>query len=480
MFKTKLLIWGLILGLAGCATAPRPDLSGLNSYPQLEPFKKGERVLILAPHPDDEAIACAGVIQRALKSGAQVRVVFLTNGDHNEFAFIVYEKRLTIRQGEFIHLGEVRRQESIRAMKFLGVAEKELIFLGYPDFGTFEIFAKYWNCARPFRDLLTRISSVPYKENPSYGAQYCGENILKDLTRQIEAYRPDKIFVSHPADVNVDHKTLYLFLQIALSDLKDKIPAPKVYPYLVHCVGWPKPRHYHPELPLLPPEKFAGSQLNWQRYDLTPEELARKHHSIFFYRSQTNSSAFYLLAFARRNELFSDFPELFLKPQLPAPGQEIVYSDPSEMFEEIERLVEPQANEEIEDKGKVSYAVEGENFIVRLDKPKKLSSRFGVLLYIFGYKHNIPFAQMPKIRIITMGRRIKVFDAKSRIIDHRVTVDFGSKALIVKIPLKLLASPDYLLVALKAYHGHLPIDAASFRKVVIVKEEQEHAGSGNR
>ncbi len=169
-----------------------------------------------------------------------------------------------------------------------------------------------------------------------------------------------------------------------------------------------------------------------------------------------------------------------MKPQFPTPGQEIVYSDPSEMFEEIERLVEPQANEEIEDKGKVSYAVEGENFIVRLDKPKKLSSRFGVLLYIFGYKHNIPFAQMPKIRIITMGRRIKVFDAKSRIIDHRVTVDFGSKALIVKIPLKLLASPDYLLVALKAYHGHLPIDAASFRKVVIVKEEQEHAGSGNR
>ena len=57
--------------------------------PSLEPFKKGQRVLILAPHPDDEAIACAGVIQQALKAGAKVKIVYLTNGDHNELGFIV-------------------------------------------------------------------------------------------------------------------------------------------------------------------------------------------------------------------------------------------------------------------------------------------------------------------------------------------------------------------------------------------------------
>ncbi len=476
MFKIKLFTIALFLSLAGCSSTPQVGPAAPEDYLQLEPFKKGERVLILAPHPDDEAIACAGVIQRALKSGAHVRVVFLTNGDHNEFAFIVYEKRLTIRQGEFIHLGKVRRQESIKAMKFLGLPEKELIFLGYPDYGTFEIFCKYWRSPKPFRDRLTRISRVPYEDNPSYGEQYFGENILRDLTKQIADYRPDKIFVSHPADVNVDHKTLYLFLQVALSDLEGKIPPPKVYPYLVHCLGWPKPRHYHPELRLSPPDKFADSDLEWLRFDLTHEELARKHHAIFFYRSQTSSSAFYLLAFARKNELFSDYPQIRLEPQTALNGKDIIYSDPMEMFEEIEQAANPDPLEELEGHGSVSYAVEEGNFIVRLEKPKKLSLRFGTLLYIFGYSKNTPFVQMPKIRIITLGRRVKVFSAKQRIIDANVAVEFGRRSLILKIPLKLLGEPDYLLTALKAYHGTIPIDAVAFRKIVINKAAVDQEG----
>jgi len=480
MRKINLFLVVLVLFCGACSRLPKVDSRALDPYPQLEPFKKGQRVLILAPHPDDEAIACAGLIQKALKSGSNVRVVFLTNGDHNEFAFIVYEKRITMRRGEFIHLGKVRRQESIKAMKFLGLSEKDLIFLGYPDYGTFEIFCKYWQSPKPFRDRLTRISSVPYEENPSYGSQYYGENILKDLTQQILDYRPDKIFVSHPADVNVDHKTLYLFLQVALSDLEGKMPAAQVYPYLVHCAGWPKPRHYHPELSLYPPDKFTDSKLNWRRLDLTPEELVRKYRSILFYKSQTNSSAFYLFSFARRNELFSDYPELRLEPQLASNGKDIVYSDPSEMFEETEGSIDPEEADQIEDKGTVSYAVEDGFLMVRLDKPKKLSRRFGVLLYIFGYSNNTPFVQMPKIRIITLGRSSKVFNGKKRIIDSGIAIDFGRNSLIVKIPFKLLGDPDYILTSLKAYHGNLPIDAIAFRKVVINKKGGRDVGAGTR
>ena len=125
-----------------------------------------------------------------------------------------------MRSGEFVHMGNVRQQEAVRAMQFLGLSEDDLVFLGYPDFGTFNIFSQYWQVKKPFRDRLTRISSVPYKNAPSYGAVYCGESILSDLKKQILDYQPDKIFVSHPADVNVDHKSLYLFLQVALSDLR--------------------------------------------------------------------------------------------------------------------------------------------------------------------------------------------------------------------------------------------------------------------
>ena len=224
MRKLKLFTILVFLLLAGCVGTKKLDPEYLSEMPALEFFKARERVLILAPHPDDEAIACSGVIQQALKAGAKIRIVYLTNGDHNELAFIVYEKRITRRQGEFVHMGKVRQQEAVKAMKFLGLSENDLVFLGYPDYGTFEIFSQYWQSKKPFRDRLTRISSVPYKDNPSYGDAYCGESILNDLSKQILDYKPNKIFVSHPADVNVDHKSLYLFLQVALSDLEGRIP----------------------------------------------------------------------------------------------------------------------------------------------------------------------------------------------------------------------------------------------------------------
>ena len=457
----------LLLVLGGCASVKGPDLSQRNSKPALEPFKKDQRILILVPHPDDEVIACAGVIQQALKAGAKLRIVYLTNGDHNELAFIVYEKRITIRQSEFIYMGQLRQQESIKAMKFLGVPVKDLVFLGYPDYGTFDIFARYWQVKKPFRDRLTRISSVPYKDNFSYGAAYCGESILGDLTKQILDYKPDKIFVSHPADVNVDHKSLYLYLQIALSDLEGKITRPEVYPYLVHCVGWPKPRYYHPELELRPPNKFLGSQINWLRLDLSLEELDNKYQAILFYKSQTQSSAFYLFSFARENELFGDYPVLKLKPQLASPNKTTSYFGASEMFKDSETLTDLNQADTVENQGQVSYAEEDNYFIVRVDKPEKLSSRFGVMLYIFGYNKNTPFAQMPKIHIITTGNKYKVFSAKNRVINHGVLLEFSQNSLILKIPLKFLGSPDYLLTSLKAYHGNLSIDAVGFRKVQL-------------
>ncbi|MDD5097088.1 MAG: PIG-L family deacetylase [Candidatus Omnitrophica bacterium] len=466
MPKRKIFIFLVVL-FTGCVSLDKPNLTLWPALPGLELFKPQERILILAPHPDDEAIACAGVIQQALKAGAKVKIVYLTNGDHNELAFIVYEKRITMRQGEFIYMGQLRRQESIKAMKFLGLLEDDLVFLGYPDYGTFNIFSQYWQTAKPFRDRLTRISSVPYKENPSYGAPYQGESILTDLKNQLLDYKPDKIFVSHPADVNVDHKALYLFLQVALSDLESLIPKPKIYPYLVHCVGWPKPRHYHPELELYPPDKFIDSQISWQRLNLNFEELERKYQSIFYYKSQTASSAFYLLAFARENELFGDYPLLELDPQTVLRDKGIAYSGFSRMFEESEDNEMLKQDDTIEDKGQVSYAETDNYFIVRVDKPKQLSSGFGVMFYIFGYSKTTVFAAMPKIKIITVGKKIKVFNGKKIIKDPKVILDFNGNALILKIPLELLNYPDYVLTSLKAYHGNLPIDAVGFRKIKI-------------
>ena len=90
-------------------------------------IQTGDRVLILAPHPDDEAIAACGIIQKSLKANAKVKVAYLTNGDANQLSFIIFEKKLVAFPKQFVYSGELRRKESIAGMKSLGLNENDLV-----------------------------------------------------------------------------------------------------------------------------------------------------------------------------------------------------------------------------------------------------------------------------------------------------------------------------------------------------------------
>ena len=432
----------------------------------LEPFNKDDRILICAPHPDDETICCGGVIQQAIAAGAKVKVVYLTNGDSNELAFIVYEKRLTFKKQEFLHMGEVRMQEAIAATKTLGLNESDLIFLGYPDLGTFKIFSQYWDKDKPRMGLFTKAKSVPYKQNFSFGAPYVGESILADLEKILLDYKPNKIFVSHPADVNGDHKTFYLFLQVALLDLQKDIKPSKIYPYLTHCVGWPIPRHYHPGLNLEPPEKFSDIDIHWQNFELSPKEVDKKYHALLCHKSQTESSDFYLSAFVRKNELFSDYRKIDLERQISDKERGVSFFGFSKMFESSENEESENLNAYTESPGEVSYAVADNSLFIRIQKTKKLSSVFGAQIYLFGYSKITPFAQMPKIRIITKHKEIKVFDKRTKINPSGVSLDFGSNVWILRIPLQVLGDPQFILTSMKAYGGELE-ESVGFRRIRI-------------
>lgn len=433
---------------------------------ELDSIQKKDRIMILAPHPDDETIGCAGVIQEAVRVGADVRIVYLTNGDHNQAAFIVYEKRFTLRKGEFIHMGRVRRKEAIKAAGALGLNENNLIFLGYPDFGTFSILNYYWQNTKPHRSLLTRISSVPYKENLSFRAPYKGESILYDLETVLSKYKPNKIFVSHPADANVDHKALYLFTQIALRDLKGRIARPKIYPYLVHCLKWPLPRHYHPNLGLEPPKQLLDSQIKWLKFNLTPQQLENKHQAILCHKSQTESSAFYLLAFARKNELFGDYPDIELKERQPSLNKStLFFSEIFEVEENLGDLNEPK--DSLESQGIVSYSLKDGSIAIRIDKKIKLDSKLSGLIYIFGYSDKVDFALMPKIRIITKHNKFRIFDGRKMIKPQGVSLELKKGELILRVPLEILGDPDFILTAVKTYSGILHTDTSSFRKIVL-------------
>lgn len=449
----------------------------LTAIDNLQPVKSSDRILILAPHPDDESIGCAGVIQEAVRAGADTHILCLTNGDNNEFAFIVYEKRIPILPSTLVRLGQVRRKESISAMKFLGLEEYGLIYLGYPDFGTFQIFKDFWQSNRPYKSFLTRTTSVPYKEDPSFGSSYTGGSILTDLKNAILRYRPNKIFVSHPADLNHDHKALYLFLEVALADIAEQLPRPEIYCYLIHWRAWPLPRHYHPQLPLLPPEEFQSkhSDIYWLKYILPEEDLEKKYKAILTYKSQTESSAFYLLAFGRKNELFSVYPDIKLKvrPAVPA-AKQVSWKDKALAFFGLIGNLSQIGLEEPNDTPKSScpviYSSADNCLLIRIYKRKDIYRTLKTAIYLFGYSRKTPFAQMPKIFMTTKYNRFKMLDGANIIQAQGVSLDLKPEELVIKIPFTLLGSPDFIFVSVRGNAGISCPDTLSFRKLSIIRD----------
>lgn len=439
--------------------------SALANAQEIEAITRTDRILILAPHPDDEALGCAGIIQKALKAGADVHVVFLTNGDHNQLAFIVYEKRLVFRKGEYLHMGEVRRKESIEAMRILGLPQDRLIFLGYPDFGTMAIFKNYWNSPRPFKSLLTRVSVVPYKEDFSFGKPYIGESILYDLEEVIRRYKPNKIFVSHMSDTNSDHRALVLFLQVALWDLRAQLdPRLKIYAYLVHHKGWPLPRHFHPQLGLEPPKDMQDAEIKWQTSPLDDAETDKKHKAILAYKSQTNSSAFYLLSFVRKNELFGNFSNIVLS-EVAKEGQPAWTGHPDLLWEEVNKE-NMEEESPATDKSQIDYALKDGKIYVKLTLNKQ-PLMTDILFFFFGYKDNVVFRDMPKLRVKIMGDTVKVSDKRKVIKPEGVEHKTDGKIITVAIPLAMLNNPQFILTSVYASARGVSSEAASWRVIEI-------------
>jgi LmbE family N-acetylglucosaminyl deacetylase len=78
----------------------------------------GGRIIVLAPHMDDEIIGPGGTILRHLEAGASVTFVYMTDGMAGE----PHAKK---------SLSEERKAESVRAAGIFGV--RDLIFLDGPD-----------------------------------------------------------------------------------------------------------------------------------------------------------------------------------------------------------------------------------------------------------------------------------------------------------------------------------------------------------
>jgi LmbE family N-acetylglucosaminyl deacetylase len=118
----------------------------------------GERVLVLAPHPDDETLGCGGTIRLLLGANKRVKVVFLTSGEQADKSRVDSE------------YGILREREAEKALRVLGVSDYE--FLRFPD-----------------RELHSH-----YKK------------VCRHVLTIAETYQPDTIYSPSMIEINPDHR----------------------------------------------------------------------------------------------------------------------------------------------------------------------------------------------------------------------------------------------------------------------------------
>lgn len=85
-----------------------------------------EKTVIIAPHPDDEVIGCAGLIQALVEHGTPPHVIVLTGGEGS------HRGCCDISADEII---EARHQLTIKAAEILGLPQSHIHCLHYPDGG---------------------------------------------------------------------------------------------------------------------------------------------------------------------------------------------------------------------------------------------------------------------------------------------------------------------------------------------------------
>lgn len=95
-------------------------------------MKNNKKIVVFAPHPDDETLGCGGSIAKKLSEGYDVIIVVITDGRY------AFSEILGIHSDPSPEdVREIRREEVKRAVKILGVQKENLIFLEFED-GTLE------------------------------------------------------------------------------------------------------------------------------------------------------------------------------------------------------------------------------------------------------------------------------------------------------------------------------------------------------
>ena len=268
----------------------------------LPPIDSRTSLLVVSPHPDDETLCCAGVIQRVVAAGGRASIVWLTSGDGSELDSLLIERSLRVKPARMRDLARRRMREARAAAAILGVPPARQFFLGYPDGGLLTLLTGHYTVA--YRSRFTGADSVPYPQAVGSGHPYTGASLERDFALVLDRTRPTLILAPSPRDRHPDHRAAGILTLQVLSRRRELDTARF---WIVHGGhDWPRPRGLRPKLPLSVPPRGRG--LGLLPFHLDPPEEAGKLRAVRQYHTQMRVMSSFLLSFVRTDELYSSLP----------------------------------------------------------------------------------------------------------------------------------------------------------------------------
>ncbi len=139
---------------------------------------KGLNAMIIVPHQDDEILTAGAMIRYLTLSGATIFVVYMTNG-------------------AWKYPANTRRREALQSLTLLGVSQKNVIFMDYPD--TLYAGERSYSASSLIKDIADLLKCIDpsfiittgFDEHPDHRMlSACVEQAVREIRKEKPAYTP--------------------------------------------------------------------------------------------------------------------------------------------------------------------------------------------------------------------------------------------------------------------------------------------------
>lgn len=274
------LFWGAVLLSPVCWDAASQNVQYRTVDTGKTELYANHRVMLFVPHQDDDILVLGGVMEEYLKYGSDVYVVFSTNGDS-------------------VELGEVRLNEAIDALGFIGIPEKNIIFLGYG--GNWDPNGPHiYNAEQGVIMTSARGKTETYglETHPAYrdGSAYTIDNFLADMESVILEYKPDILYCVD-YDHHIDHRALSLSFEKVMGSILKSYGdyRPQVYKAYAYSTAWEAPWDYHNENSLATQNPFGAPYYQKPEVYRWDARIRLPIHAGLLSRSATRSGGYEVL-----------------------------------------------------------------------------------------------------------------------------------------------------------------------------------------